>query len=54
VKENEGSFEILEKIEMKISKLINNLVDKCYSCTTTTYKGCQISLGVGVHKKCYG
>jgi hypothetical protein len=22
----------------------------CYSCTTTTYKGCQIGLGVGVQK----
>jgi len=40
VKENEGSFGILEKFEMKISKLINYLVDMFYSCTTTTYKGC--------------
>jgi hypothetical protein len=53
-KEIEGSFGILEKFEMKISKLINYLVDMCYSCATTTYKACQIGLGVGVQKKCYG
>jgi hypothetical protein len=49
VKENERSFGILEIFEMKISKLINYLVDMCYSCTTT-YKGCCIGLVVGVQK----